>query len=149
MKRQRQSAVRHKARPLALLNFVVNKTASFFLYSFRQFATWKRNWIKDDKRSNSLKIKAFSVCRNYTVRAYLCHPLCRERLWRQIAQRDPRACQRQHHFAALCPSDDRAEAPSDGTAPILRKKWLAVWSEIHRSGINKGDHPCHSHSILL
>ena len=71
MKRPRQSAVRHKAGPLALLNFVVNKTASFFLYSFRQFSTWKRNWIKDDKRSNSLKIKAFSVCRNYTVRAAL------------------------------------------------------------------------------
>lgn len=43
MKRPRQSAVRHKAGPLALLNFVVNKTASFFLYSFRQFSTWKRN----------------------------------------------------------------------------------------------------------
>lgn len=43
VKRPRQSAVRHKAGPLALLNFVVNKTASFFLYSFRQFSTWKRN----------------------------------------------------------------------------------------------------------
>lgn len=72
MKRPRQSAVRHKAGPLALLNFVVNKTASFFLYSFRQFSTWKRNWIKDDKRSNPLKIKAFSVCRYYTVTAQLC-----------------------------------------------------------------------------
>ena len=70
VKRPRQPAVRHKAGPLALLNFVVNKTASFFLYSFRQFSTWKRNWIKDDKRSNPLKIKAFSVCRYYTVTAY-------------------------------------------------------------------------------
>jgi len=43
VKRPRQPAVRHKAGPLALLNFVVNKTASFFLYSFRQFSTWKRN----------------------------------------------------------------------------------------------------------
>ena len=71
VKRPRQPAVRHKAGPLALLNFVVNKTASFFLYSFRQFLTWKRNWIKDDKRSNPLKIKAFSVCRYYTVTAHI------------------------------------------------------------------------------
>ena len=74
VKRPRQPAVRHKAGPLALLNFVVNKTASFFLYSFRQFSTWKRNWIKDDKRSNPLKIKAFSVCRYYTVTALPCQP---------------------------------------------------------------------------
>ena len=28
--------------------------------------------MKDDKRSNPLKIKAFSVCRYYTVTALLC-----------------------------------------------------------------------------
>jgi len=84
VKRPRQPAVRHKAGPLALLNFVVNKTASFFLYSFRQFSTWKRNWIKDDKRSNPLKIKAFSVCRYYTVTAFFCHTSFRRKCWHPL-----------------------------------------------------------------
>ena len=70
MNQPRQPAVRQYAGPLALLNFVVNETASFFRYFSRHVSTWKRNWINDGKRSNPLKIKAFSVCRYYTVTAF-------------------------------------------------------------------------------
>jgi hypothetical protein len=38
-----QPAARQYAGPLALLNFVVNETASFFRYFSRQISTWKRN----------------------------------------------------------------------------------------------------------
>jgi len=43
VKRPRQSATRQYTGPLALLNFVVNETASFFRYFSRQISTWKRN----------------------------------------------------------------------------------------------------------
>lgn len=43
MKRPRQPAARQYTGPLALLNFVVNETASFFRYFSRQISTWKRN----------------------------------------------------------------------------------------------------------
>ena len=43
VKRPRQSAIRQYAGPLALLNFVVNETASFFRYFSRHVSTWKRN----------------------------------------------------------------------------------------------------------
>ena len=71
MKRPRQPAARQYTGPLALLNFAVNETASFFRYFSRHVSTWKRNWINDGKRVDSLKIKAFSVCRYYTVTAHL------------------------------------------------------------------------------
>jgi len=74
VKRPRQPAVRQYTGPLALLNFVVNETASFFRYFSRQISTWKRNWINDGKRVDPLKIKAFSVCRYYTVTAHTCYP---------------------------------------------------------------------------
>jgi len=77
VKRPRQSAARQYTGPLALWNFVVNETASFFWYFSRQISTWKRNWINDGKRVNPLKIKAFSVCRYYTVTAFFRHPAVR------------------------------------------------------------------------
>jgi hypothetical protein len=43
VKRPQQSAARQYTGPLALLNFVVNETASFFRYFSRQISTWKRN----------------------------------------------------------------------------------------------------------
>ena len=109
VKRPRQPAVRHKAGPLALLNFVVNKTASFFLYSFRQFSTWKRNWIKDDKRSNPLKIKAFSVCRYYTVTAHIRDVITEKRRGRADAFRNAGSLQRRIHAQHLRSLDTRYE----------------------------------------
>ncbi|MUT96852.1 MAG: hypothetical protein EP147_14105 [Subdoligranulum sp.] len=59
VKRPRQPAVRHKAGPLALLNFVVNKTASFFLYSFRQFSTLEKELNKRRQTLKPLENKGF------------------------------------------------------------------------------------------
>mgnify|MGYP003160101627 CR=1 FL=1 len=137
VKRPRQPAVRHKAGPLALLNFVVNKTASFFLYSFRQFSTWKRNWIKDDKRSNPLKIKAFSVCRYYTVTALLCQPIAERG---RADEADSRVAGSQwyfHHSQHLRTSGfaiQESERPDDGkhtdTARGTAHKEVVTWTAV-------------------
>ena len=145
MKRLRQSAVRHKARPLALLNFVVNKTASFFLYSFRQFSTWKRNWIKDDKRSNSLKIKAFSVCRNYTVRAQLRFVDVGQRC---ADEADPGMAGTQrlfYHSKHLRAPGLQFQAPLGGRDAEQSGAWkiriICACSSPHRSPLGEGRHP--------
>ena len=135
VKRPRQSAVRHKAGPLALLNFVVNKTASFFLYSFRQFSTWKRNWIKDDTRSNPLKRKAFSVCRYYTVTALLCQPIAERGRTDEADSRVVRAQRYFHHSQHLRTSGfaiQEFERPDNGkhadTARSAAHKEVVIWT---------------------
>jgi len=35
---------------------------------------------------------AFPVCRNYTVRAYICNTLCRDWLWDQKLKRNTWTC---------------------------------------------------------
>ena len=46
---------------------------------------------------------AFPVCRNYTVRAHVCLPLCRARGRCQEPERDAGPCGCPHHAAGLCP----------------------------------------------
>ena len=70
MKRPRQSAVRQNAGPLALFSFVVNVTASFFRQFSRHISTWEKELNRRRQTLKPLKIKAFSVCRYYTVMAY-------------------------------------------------------------------------------
>ena len=71
MKRPRQSAARQNAGPLALFSFVVNVTASFFRQFSRHISTWEKELNRRRQTLNPLKIKAFSVCHYYTVRAHL------------------------------------------------------------------------------
>ena len=63
--------------------------------------------MDDGKRQNSLKIKAFSVCRYYIVTAHLRHSRAGGRRGCENPVGNPRAYQRQLYAGHLHPCDHR------------------------------------------